>query len=32
MHRDLVDKMIEHKHALLFVGGVATAIVGKKIL
>ncbi|MCQ2960900.1 MAG: DUF6110 family protein [archaeon] len=32
MRRDLVDKMIEHKHALLFVGGVATAIVGKKIL
>lgn len=32
MHRDLVDKMIEHKHALLFVGGIATAIVGKKIL
>ncbi len=24
--------MIEHKHALLFVGGIATAIVGKKIL
>lgn len=32
MRRDLVDKMIEHKHALLFVGGVATAIVGKKVL
>ncbi len=32
MHRDLVNKMIEHKHALLFVGGIATAIVGKKIL
>ena len=32
MHRDLVDKMIEHKHALIFVGGIATAIVGKKIL
>jgi hypothetical protein len=32
MRRDLVDKMIEHKHALLFVGGIATAIVGKKVL
>ncbi len=32
MRRDLVDKMIEHKHALLFVGGVATAIIGKKVL
>ena len=27
-----MDKMIEHKHALLFVGGIATAIVGKKVL
>ncbi|AMK14761.1 DUF6110 family protein [Methanobrevibacter olleyae] len=32
MHRNIVRKMIEHKHALIFVGGVATAIVGKKIL
>ena len=30
--REILDKMIEHKHALLFVGGIATAIVGKKIL
>ena len=30
--REIIDKMIEHKHALLFVGGIATAIVGKKVL
>ena len=29
---EIIDKMIEHKHALLFVGGIATAVVGKKIL
>ena len=26
------DKIFEHKHALIFVGGVAAALVGKKIL
>ena len=31
-HKEIMDKMIEHKHALLFVGGIATAIVGKKVL
>lgn len=31
-HREIMDKMIEHKHALLFVGGITAAIVGKKIL
>lgn len=30
--REIMEKMIEHKHALLFVGGIATAIVGKKVL
>ena len=32
MNREIIDKMMEHKHALLFVGGIATAIAGKKIL
>lgn len=27
-----LKKLIEHKHALIFVGGVATALVGKKVL
>lgn len=26
------DKVMEHKHALIFVGGIATAIIGTKIL
>lgn len=26
------DRVLEHKHALIFAGGIATAIVGKKIL
>lgn len=30
--KDYVEKIFEHKHALLFVGGIATALVGKKIL
>ena len=30
--REFMDKMIEHKHALLFVGGMAAAVVGKKVL
>ena len=30
--KGIIGKMIEHKHALLFVGGIATAIVGKKVL
>ena len=32
MKRDYVDKILEHKHALIFAGGIATAIIGKKIL
>jgi len=29
---EFFDKCIEHKHALLFAAGIATAIVGKKVL
>ena len=32
MYKDLRDKAFEHKHALIFVGGIAAAVVGKKIL
>ncbi len=33
MRRDeIIDKCVEHKHALIFAAGIATAIVGKKIL
>ena len=32
MYRDLRDKAFEHKHALIFVGGIAAAVVGKKNL
>ena len=32
MREDIKDKIFEHKHALLFVGGIAAAIAGKKIL
>lgn len=31
-YEDIHEKIFEHKHALLFVGGIATAIVGKKVL
>lgn len=27
-----VDPIMKHKHALIFAGGIATAIIGKKIL
>ena len=27
-----VEKALRHKHALIFAGGIATAIIGKKIL
>ena len=30
--REYYDKCMEHKHALIFLGGIATAVVGKKIL
>lgn len=26
------QRILEHKHALIFVGGIATAIIGKKVL
>lgn len=29
---EIFDKMYEHKHALIFAGGIATAIIGAKIL
>ena len=29
-HEEIFDKCVEHKHALLFAAGIATAIVGKK--
>lgn len=32
MENDYVKRVMKHKHALIFVGGIATAIVGKKIL
>ena len=31
-HDEIFDKCVEHKHALLFAAGIATAIVGKKVL
>lgn len=31
-NRELINKCVEHKHALLFAAGIATAIVGKKVL
>ena len=32
IEKEYVEKVMKHKHALIFVGGIATAIVGKKIL
>ena len=29
---EIIDKCVEHKHALIFAAGVATALIGKKIL
>lgn len=29
---EIIDKCVEHKHALIFAAGIATAIVGKKII
>ena len=31
-HRDILEKCVEHKHALIFAAGIATAIIGKKVL
>lgn len=32
LREDIIKKSVEHKHLLIFAAGVATAIVGKKIL
>ena len=29
---EFIDKCVEHKHVLIFAAGVATAIIGKKVL
>lgn len=29
---DYVKRVLKHKHALIFAGGIATALVGKKII
>ena len=29
---DFIGKCMEHKHALIFAAGIATAVVGKKVL
>ena len=29
-HKRFLDKCVEHKHALIFAAGIATAVVGKK--
>ena len=31
-YKKVLDKCVEHKHALIFAAGIATAIPGKKIL
>ena len=31
-NREFFDKCMEHKHALIFAAGIATAIVGKKVI
>lgn len=31
-NKEFFDKCLEHKHALLFAAGIATAVVGKKVL
>jgi len=32
MYKKIVDHAIEHKAALIFAGGVAAALIGKKVL
>ena len=32
LRKDIVDKCVEHKSALIFAAGIATAVVGKKII
>ena len=31
-NNEYVQKALKHKHALIFAGGIATALIGKKIL
>ena len=31
-NNNFVEKCLEHKHALIFAAGIATAVVGKKVL
>ncbi|MBE6500095.1 MAG: hypothetical protein E7Z80_06100 [Methanobrevibacter thaueri] len=31
-HKEIIGKCMEHKHALIFAAGIATAIVGKKVI
>ena len=31
-HKRFLDKCVEHKHALIFAAGIATALIGKKAL
>jgi hypothetical protein len=31
-NKEFLNKCMEHKHALIFAAGIATAIVGKKVL
>lgn len=32
VNKEFFNKCVEHKHALIFAAGIATAIVGKKVL
>ena len=32
VEKEYVERVMKHKHALIFAGGIATAIIGKKIL
>lgn len=29
---EIIDQCLEHKHALIFAAGIATAIIGKKVI
>ena len=31
-HEKIINTCVEHKHALIFAAGIATALVGKKVL
>ncbi len=32
INKEFLDKCVEHKHALIFAAGLATAVIGKKAL